>query len=24
VIDRLDAWLGRPDSDPHGSPIPGR
>jgi DtxR family Mn-dependent transcriptional regulator len=23
VVDRLDAWLGRPDHDPHGSPIPG-
>jgi len=22
VIDRLDDWLGRPDRDPHGSPIP--
>jgi DtxR family transcriptional regulator, Mn-dependent transcriptional regulator len=24
VIERLDAWLGHPDKDPHGSPIPGR
>ena len=23
VVDRLDAWLGRPAHDPHGSPIPG-
>jgi DtxR family Mn-dependent transcriptional regulator len=23
VIDRLDAWLGRPTRDPHGKPIPG-
>jgi DtxR family Mn-dependent transcriptional regulator len=22
VIDRLDAWLGRPGHDPHGQPIP--
>ncbi len=22
VIDRLDAWLGRPQRDPHGQPIP--
>ena len=23
VVDRLDAWLGRPATDPHGQPIPG-
>jgi len=23
VVDRLDAWLGRPTTDPHGQPIPG-
>ena len=23
VVDRLDAWLGRPEYDPHGQPIPG-
>ncbi|MFO7653184.1 MAG: metal-dependent transcriptional regulator [Candidatus Krumholzibacteriia bacterium] len=22
ALDRLDAWLGRPDTDPHGTPIP--
>ncbi len=24
VIERLDRWLGRPELDPHGRPIPGR
>jgi len=23
VVERLDAWLGRPERDPHGQPIPG-
>jgi DtxR family Mn-dependent transcriptional regulator len=23
VVERLDAWLGRPARDPHGQPIPG-
>ena len=23
VVERLDAWLGRPQHDPHGQPIPG-
>ena len=23
VVERLDAWLGRPEHDPHGQPIPG-
>jgi len=23
VVERLDVWLGRPERDPHGQPIPG-